>query len=216
MTMNQGIPADQSTRDVVAGNSMHSEQVANEETGETAAHFTQHSPQQIDQTIQQQGKDPHELLQMFKHANAELLSSFILQTPTQKADAKNQETPEKDKKQEILRKSPRLKVKDTKGKTITKKAQALVAKKCGIVEEEKQLESMTLQHYLHMYKQPLCEEYVEAITKLYEVAVEKQKKKEKKKKKNSEAKTQGTVKEVTKKAKKTARVVSASANGAMA
>jgi hypothetical protein len=57
-----------------------------------------------------------------------------------------------------------------------------VAKKCGILEEEKELDSMALQQYLNMYKIPLSEEAMEAITQFSEVAAESKKKKNDKKK----------------------------------
>jgi hypothetical protein len=56
-----------------------------------------------------------------------------------------------------------------------------VAKKCGILEEEKELDSMALQQYLNMYKIPLSEEAMEAITQFSEVAAESKKKKNDKK-----------------------------------
>jgi hypothetical protein len=40
-----------------------------------------------------------------------------------------------------------VKNKTKKGKTIIKQAQELVAKKCGIVQEDKEMDSMTLQQY---------------------------------------------------------------------
>jgi hypothetical protein len=119
---------------------------------------------------------------MFKQASTEPMSSFIFQTTKQKIGDKSHKAMTMDKEQKVLRKSPRLKVKDTK------------VKKCGIVEEEKQLYSRTLQQYLDMYKQSLSEESLEAIIKLSEVAVEKKKKK-KEKKKIDKPKTQDTVKE---------------------
>jgi hypothetical protein len=42
------------------------------------------------------------------------------------------------------RKSPRLQNKTDKGKPILKKAQELVARRCGILEEDKEMDSMTL------------------------------------------------------------------------
>jgi hypothetical protein len=44
-------------------------------------------------------------------------------------------------------------VKNSKGKSILKLAQDLVARKYGIVPEEKTLDNMTLQQYLDMYKE---------------------------------------------------------------
>jgi predicted solute-binding protein len=47
------------------------------------------------------------------------------------------------------------------------------------------MDNITLQHYIDMYRQPLSEESLEAISKLSEMAVEK--KKMKKVKKNNKA-----------------------------
>jgi hypothetical protein len=58
-------------------------------------------------------------------------------------------------------------------------AQDWLAKKCGIIEEDESLVSMTLQQYLDIYKQPLTDESLEAIHKLTEVSVAKKKKKSK-------------------------------------
>jgi flagellar hook-length control protein FliK len=80
------------------------------------------------------------------------------------------------------RESPRLKEKGTKGKPIIKVAQELVARKCGIIQEKQELDSMTLQKYLDMYKKPLSDDSMEAIKKLAEIADEKVKKKKKAKK----------------------------------
>jgi hypothetical protein len=45
-----------------------------------------------------------------------------------------------------------LKEHRTKGKPIIKMAQELVARKCGILEEKQELDNMTLQKYLDLYK----------------------------------------------------------------
>jgi hypothetical protein len=75
------------------------------------------------------------------------------------------------------RRSPRFKKKNSSGKSIIKLAQDLVAKKCGITKENEDLDDMTLQQYVDMYKQPLLEQAMDAIVKLTEVADEKKKKK---------------------------------------
>jgi hypothetical protein len=121
------------------------------------------------------------------------LSSFIPQTRKHKIKT----TPNleldfapKGKGKKDQRQSPRLLEKTSKRKSIMKKAQELVARKCGILEEEQELDDMTLQKYLDMYKQPLNEESMQAIIKLTEVAGEKikKKKKDKKKRETDEAK----------------------------
>jgi spore cortex formation protein SpoVR/YcgB (stage V sporulation) len=50
------------------------------------------------------------------------------------------------------------------------------------------MDTMTLQQYLDMYKQPLTEKSMDAISKLTEVAVDKTKKKKKKKHKEDSLK----------------------------
>jgi hypothetical protein len=72
----------------------------------------------------------------------------------------------------------RLKKKNTNGKTIIHLAQDLVAKKCGLIQEDEALDKMTLQSYLDLYMQPLSEESNQAILKLTEVVVDKAKKEE--------------------------------------
>jgi hypothetical protein len=57
----------------------------------------------------------------------------------------------------------------------------VVAKKCGVTEKNQDLDNLTLQQYLEMYKQPLTEHSIEAITKLSEVVEGKKKKKNGKK-----------------------------------
>jgi predicted solute-binding protein len=60
-----------------------------------------------------------------------------------------------------------------------------VARKCGFLKKGQDMDNITLQHYIDMYRQPLSEESLEAISKLSEMAVEK--KKMKKVKKNNKA-----------------------------
>jgi hypothetical protein len=79
------------------------------------------------------------------------------------------------------------------GKAITKLAQDLVAKKLRILDDQNNLDHMTLQHYLDKYKLPLFEQSMEAILSLTEVAVEKGKKKSKKLKKDKTAEKGKTV-----------------------
>jgi predicted solute-binding protein len=79
------------------------------------------------------------------------------------------------------RKSPRRKKKPNQGKPILKMAQELVAKKCGLLKDEQQLDAMTIQQYLDVYRRQLSEQSMEAIRKLSEIAEEKKKKKKEKK-----------------------------------
>jgi hypothetical protein len=65
-------------------------------------------------------------------------------------------------------------------------AQEVVAMKCGVLMEDKDLDNTTLQQYLDLYKHPLTDFSIEAITKLSEVAAEKKKKKREDKKKKKE------------------------------
>jgi hypothetical protein len=107
-----------------------------------------------------------------------------------------------------------LKEKATKSKPIIKLTQELVAKKWGILKEDKDLDSMTLKQYLDMYKQPLNEESMEAIEKLTEVVVDKKSKKDKKKKKKKKGKeglNSAAKKQEKKKGKKVSKASSAGA-----
>jgi hypothetical protein len=125
------------------------------------------------------------LLQFFKQANSEPLASFILQTPKHKIKAipnGYNEQSAQPMKQKSLWKSPRLQQKAFEGKSLMKKAQELIAKKCGVLEEEQSMDNMILQQYLNLYKQPLSENSVDAIMTLSEVAQDLKKKDRKKKK----------------------------------
>jgi hypothetical protein len=74
-----------------------------------------------------------------------------------------------------------------KGKTIIEKAQPLVARKCGILEDDQELDHLTLQQYIDMYQKPLSNQTLVAMAQLAEVSeTNKQKKKDKKKKKKKE------------------------------
>lgn len=146
------------------------------------------SPQQMPIEIQEQGQQLSELLRVFKESTTKPLSEALLSTPTQK-DAGTMHTnksnirPIADKQRE----SPRHKGKGAQGKSIIKRAQEIVACKCGIVEDNDHIDDMTLQQYINMYKQPLNEISRQAILKLTEVAVvstTKAKKKSKDKKKS--------------------------------
>lgn len=141
------------------------------------------------------------MLRAFKETTTEPISvtSFVLETPLHKkvmlAAKDDQPTDNSNSK----RKSPRLKEKLVKGKTIVKIAQELVAKKCGVLQEEEEMDNMTLRQYINMYKKPLEKESMEAIMQLTEVAQEKKmKNKEKKKKKKKKQGFEGKKKELKK------------------
>jgi hypothetical protein len=137
---------------------------------------------------------------MFKAAKTAPLSSCILQTPKHKTSihkdkqvnqdvqpcvgkASVQPSIEKASVQPNQRKSLRLQGKGIKNKSIIQMAQDLVARKCGIIHDEEDLDNIILQQYLDMYKHPLNDESIEAISKLVAVASEVKKKKKKDKKK---------------------------------
>jgi hypothetical protein len=162
--------AENGTEDPVATVGCHTEP----EATDAIQHPISASPQHIDSVLKEQGRELHELLLLFKKANADHISSFNLQTP------------EDDKSlQKTQRKSSRLSdtKENSKRKTILNKAQKLVAKKWGVVEEDQDLNDLTLQQYLDMYKKTLTEESMEAVLKLTEVAKEKKNKKKDSKRK---------------------------------
>jgi hypothetical protein len=166
--------AENGTEDPVATVGCHTEP----EATDAIQHPISASPQHIDSVLKEQGRELHELLLLFKKANADHISSFNLQTP------------EDDKSlQKTQRKSSRLSdtKENSKRKTILNKAQKLVAKKWGVVEEDQDLNDLTLQQYLDMYKKTLTEESMEAVLKLTEVAKEKKNKKKDSKRKISES-----------------------------
>jgi hypothetical protein len=145
-------------------------------------------------SIQQQGKDIHELLQLFKKANSELWASFLLQTLVHKAVEAKGKASSSNSKTNTQRKSHRLMGGATKNKSIIKKAQDLVARKCEIIEEE-ELDSMTLQNDLDLYKIS-CQETMYAIQQLFDVVEEmKKKKKGKKEKKQTTREVQDNAEE---------------------
>jgi hypothetical protein len=59
-----------------------------------------------------------------------------------------------------------------------------VARKCGIIEDDQELDHLTLQQYIDMYQKPLSNQTLVAMAQFAEVSeTNKQKKKDKKKKK---------------------------------
>lgn len=135
-----------------------------------------HSPQHVEEDVRDEGRNIHELLRLYKETTTEPLSSFVLSTPTHKIKQKDATTKQAEVavvtevKKHKERKSPRLQAKLAKGKTVVKMAQELVARKCGILEEDQEVDNMILQQYMDMYKKPLTDESTEAIMKLTEVA----------------------------------------------
>jgi hypothetical protein len=109
-------------------------------------------------------------LQLFKKANSELWASFLLQTLVHKAVEAKGKASSSNSKTNTQRKSHRLMGGATKNKSIIKKAHDIVARKCEIIEEE-ELDSMTLQNDLDLYKIS-CQETMYAIQQLFDVVEE--------------------------------------------
>jgi hypothetical protein len=132
----------------------------------------------LDSKTLEKGRKLQEVLHLFRQATTTPLATSIMEMPKHK-DGKdtNQKTVAS---KDTPRKSPRLQAKNSSKKSMVKLAQDLLAKKCGIIDEEENLDAMTLQQYLDVYKKPLTEESVEAIHKLTEIAVQKKKKKKSK------------------------------------
>jgi hypothetical protein len=107
----------------------------------------------------------------------------VLPNPQHKQKSGPEERPQWDASKSNHRQSPRPKDKSAKGKPILKMAQELMAKKCGLLKVMEELDNMTPQNYLDMYKQPLSEESIVTMQKLTEVALEKKPKKKGKEKK---------------------------------
>lgn len=147
------------------------------------------SPQQMPTEIQDHGRELTEVLRLFKETTTKPISACVLPTPTHKiGTAEIAKSKIIQHNIEGKRESPRLKDKSKNGKSIIKKAQEMVARKCGIIQEEDSMDDMTLQQYINMYKQPLNETSRQAILKLTEVtsaSTNKAKKKSKEKKKST-------------------------------
>jgi hypothetical protein len=127
----------------------------------------------IDPETQEKGKQLQDILRLFKQATTQPLSSFILQTPVYKNKTSDAVSIKDSVPQNLQRQSPRLKAKNNDGNTISKMAQDVVAKKCGLLQQEENLDEMTLQRYIQMYNQPLTDTSMQAILQLTEVAVDK-------------------------------------------
>jgi hypothetical protein len=82
--------------------------------------------------------------QMFRNATTKPLAACVLATPKHKQSDTAGTTLVKSANQDKPRQSPRLEEKSTKDKPILKMAQELVAKRCGILKEDKELDTMTL------------------------------------------------------------------------
>lgn len=128
------------------------------------------SPLTMFPEIQEEGNELQEVLRLLKQTTSKPLSGAVLPTPANKKAHKINKT---NKKMQKLRESPRLKAKLNKGKSVTLMAQEIIAKKCGILDEAHQLDTMTLQQYINMYKQPMTEDRMKAIEKPTEITVKK-------------------------------------------
>jgi hypothetical protein len=84
-------------------------------------------------------------MRLFRETTTMPLFSFVLQTPLHKNYVLATPDAEKATSQGKKRESPRLKAKLTKDKSIARLAQDLVAKKCGVLQQEETLDDMTLQ-----------------------------------------------------------------------
>jgi hypothetical protein len=139
------------------------------------------SPQEIDQAIYDQGRELHELLHLFKQATTEPLAALSSKLRSTRPSLRHIPL-----QCLLLRQLPTGAVQDLKEKLVRESLSSrwrrtLWQKKCGTQNDEQDLHSATLQQYMDMYKHPLTEGSIEAITTLIDVAVEKKKKKDKKK-----------------------------------
>jgi hypothetical protein len=101
-------------------------------------------PQHIYEAILKQEKNMPKLLQIFRNANTEPLTSFGLPTPQHK----NKTTFDPDEivpiQKSKAKKGEKKKGKNSKNMPINKIAQEVLAKNCGIIGENKSLDDMTL------------------------------------------------------------------------
>lgn len=104
------------------------------------------------------------VLNKFKHAVTKPLPESILQQPKVKQHVAVYKA-----ETEACRRL-RSKNKMKKQRVVIKLAQEVLARKWGILAQDKELESITLQQYLDIYKKPLSISAMQAIKSLSEVA----------------------------------------------
>jgi hypothetical protein len=90
-----------------------------------------------------------------RNANTEPLSSFGLPTPHHKRKITVEPDGEEANQQNKVKKSAKMKEKNSKNMSINKLAQEVLAQNCGIIREDEDLDDMTLQQYIDMYEHPL-------------------------------------------------------------
>jgi hypothetical protein len=91
-------------------------------------------------------------MRLFRESTTQPLSDSVLQTPLHKPKPPSAAAASRAANLVSPRESPRLKAKLTKEKYISKLAQDLVAKKCGVIQQDQLLDDMTLNEYIQLYK----------------------------------------------------------------
>jgi hypothetical protein len=99
---------------------------------------------------------------------------------------------------QVVRSSTRISGSIKKRKPSIKMAQEVLAKKWGVLDMEKDMEDLTLQQYINIYKKPFSQQSMAAVRELTQVAELKKKKKSSTKK--NAAKAKGKAKSGTKRA----------------
>jgi hypothetical protein len=117
----------------------------------------------------------------FEQATTRPLTPPLLQLPpstrTYEVVKQIEQPKNKERSKLATRSSPRFKNNTKKRKPAIQLAQEMLAKKWGILDVEKEMEDLTLQQYINIYRKPLPQAAIMAVIKLTEVAEMKKKKK---------------------------------------
>jgi hypothetical protein len=110
----------------------------------------------------------------FKHKVIKMLPEALLPLPTSQTLTHAAETLEEhgrgEKHKQATRCSPKIKRNIKKHKPAVKLAQEVLAKKWGILDVDKEMEELTLQQYIDLYRRSLSQHAIAAVRKLTEVA----------------------------------------------
>lgn len=143
----------------------------------TAAQDGENQPSQNEDITRDEDTDSSDCMKAFKEDVTQPLQPSLLNNPSSKKEL----VTENNKQTEVpTRSSPRLKNKMKKPKPAIKMAQEVLARKWGMLKNEEEMDNLTLQQYLDIYRKPLSCSAMAAIKTLSEVAELKKVKKKKK------------------------------------
>jgi hypothetical protein len=128
-----------------------------------------------------QSQETPDTLASFERATTRPLTPPLLQLPpstrTDEVVKQIEQPKNKERSKSATRSSPRFKNNAKKRKPAIQLAQEMLAKKWAILDVEKEMEDLTLQQYINIYRKSLSQATIMAVRKLMEVAKMKKKKK---------------------------------------